>query len=132
MRNIFLEKSYAKYGKVTIPTSFSKKSKLGISLDQQPNVCILLVYFLYTVYFHYMPSCVSYLNILRLSCRPLAFTSYIFFFKKKKKEVWNQPSCLIISIIFEKIYFSRYILLADPLSLSAYLYCVRYWEMCVL
>ena len=34
MRNISLEKSYWKYGKETIPRSFSKKSKLCISMDQ--------------------------------------------------------------------------------------------------
>ena len=34
MRNIFVEKSYAKYGGETIPRPFSKKSKLSLSLDQ--------------------------------------------------------------------------------------------------
>ena len=34
MRNIFLEKSYAKCGGETIPGHFPKKSKLSISLDQ--------------------------------------------------------------------------------------------------
>ena len=34
MRNIFLEKSYTKYGGETIPRLLSKKSKLSISLDQ--------------------------------------------------------------------------------------------------
>ena len=34
MRNIFLEKSYTKYSGETIPRSYSKKSKLSISLDQ--------------------------------------------------------------------------------------------------
>ena len=34
MRNIFLEKSYTKYGGETSPKSFSKKAKLSISLDQ--------------------------------------------------------------------------------------------------
>ena len=37
MKNIFLEKSYAKCGGETIPSPFSKKSKLRISLDQQPK-----------------------------------------------------------------------------------------------
>ena len=35
MRNIFVEKSYTKCGGETIP--FSKKSRLGISLDQKPK-----------------------------------------------------------------------------------------------
>ena len=34
MKIIFIENSYAKYGGETIPSPFSKKSKLSISLDQ--------------------------------------------------------------------------------------------------
>ena len=34
MRNIFLEKSYTKYDRETIPRLFSEKLKLSISLDQ--------------------------------------------------------------------------------------------------
>ena len=34
IRNIFLEKSYAKLGGETIPKPFFKKSKLSISLDK--------------------------------------------------------------------------------------------------
>ena len=34
MRNIFIEKSYTKYGRETIARLFSEKSKLRISLDQ--------------------------------------------------------------------------------------------------
>ena len=34
MRDIFVEKSYTKCGKDTIPRPLSKKSKLSISLDQ--------------------------------------------------------------------------------------------------
>ena len=37
IRNIFLEKSYTKYGGETIPRSFSGKPKLSVSLDQQFN-----------------------------------------------------------------------------------------------
>ena len=36
--NIFLEKSFTKYGGETVPTPFFKKSKLKISLDRQPNI----------------------------------------------------------------------------------------------
>ena len=35
MRNIFLEKSYTKCGGEVSPRPFCKKSKLGISLEQQ-------------------------------------------------------------------------------------------------
>ena len=34
MRNIFVEKLHVKYGGETIPSPFSKKSKLGTFLDQ--------------------------------------------------------------------------------------------------
>ena len=34
MRNIFLEKSFTKCGGDTIPSPFSNKSKLKLSLDQ--------------------------------------------------------------------------------------------------
>ena len=37
MRNIFLEKSYTKCDGKTSPRPFSRKLKLGISLDQQSN-----------------------------------------------------------------------------------------------
>ena len=38
MRNIFLRKSYIKFGGKTIPRPYSKISKFNISLDQQPKV----------------------------------------------------------------------------------------------
>ena len=46
MRNIFLEKSNIKFGGETISRTFSKKSKLSISLDQLPKVLysLLLLY----------------------------------------------------------------------------------------
>ena len=41
-RNIFLEKSYTKRGRETISRPFSKKSKLGISLNQYFKVLYIL------------------------------------------------------------------------------------------
>ena len=38
MKNIFLEKSCKKCGGETIPRSFSKKSILSLSLDQQSEI----------------------------------------------------------------------------------------------
>ena len=38
MRNIFLEKSFAKFGGETSPRRFSEKLKLSISQDQQSKV----------------------------------------------------------------------------------------------
>ena len=43
MINIFLEKSYTKYGRETIPRPFSKKSKSSISLDQWSKVLYSLL-----------------------------------------------------------------------------------------
>ena len=44
MRNILLEKSHTKCGGETSPGSFSKKSKLSISLDQSSkDLCSLFL-----------------------------------------------------------------------------------------
>ena len=42
LRNIFLEKSYTKCVRETIPRPFLKKSKLSISLDQYSKVLYIL------------------------------------------------------------------------------------------
>ena len=42
MRNIYLEKSYAKCGRETILSAFSKKSRLSIFLDQDSKVSYIL------------------------------------------------------------------------------------------
>ena len=68
LRNIFLEKSYTKYGGKTIPRPFSEKSKSSISLDQQSKVLYSLLLLNVQVE--------GYRNTLKRSCRPLAFTSY--------------------------------------------------------
>ena len=70
MRNSFLEKSCR---------PFSKKLKLGISLDQQSEVLsslLLLLLFYFQVE--------DYHNILKLRCCPLAFTSYKDFLVSKR------------------------------------------------
>ena len=38
MGNIFIEKSYTKYGGETVSRPFSKESKLNIYLDQQSQI----------------------------------------------------------------------------------------------
>ena len=43
MSNIFLKKSYAKCGGEASPGPFHKKSKLRISLDQQPGLLLLYI-----------------------------------------------------------------------------------------
>ena len=71
----------------------------------------------------------GYQKILKLSWKPLAFTSYKAFLKKQK-EVWNQAPYPIFRMIFE--YVSCYIVLSDQNSLSGCLYFVIQWEICVL
>ena len=46
MRNIFLEKSYTKYGEEISPILISEKWKLSVSLDQQSKIlyCLFLLY----------------------------------------------------------------------------------------
>ena len=68
LRNIFLEKSYTKYGGKTIPRPFSEKSKSSISLDQQSKILYSLLLLNVQVE--------GYRNTLKRSCRPLAFTTY--------------------------------------------------------
>ena len=43
IKNIFLEKSYTKFGGETSPRPFSKKLKLSLSLDQQSEYLYILV-----------------------------------------------------------------------------------------
>ena len=68
MRHIFFEKSYTKCGGEISPSPFSEKLKMSISLDQKSKV---LYSFFYCIYWQVE----GYQNILKLSCRPLAFTS---------------------------------------------------------
>ena len=78
MRNIFLAKSYNTCGGETFPRSFSKKSKFSMSLDQ----CSKVLHSFFIV-------CLveDYWNILKLSYKPLAFTSPKAFQKNKKRSV---------------------------------------------
>ena len=83
----------------TITRPLSKKSKLGIFLNQQPNVlCILFIL--------YAKLRAVNKNILKLSCRPLAFTSYKAFLKNKKRSRSSLPTSFC------------YILLTGQISLS--------------
>ena len=65
MRNISLEKLYTKCGGETIPKPISKKIKLSISLDKLSKI-LMFVFIVCQVD--------DYRNILKLSCRALAFT----------------------------------------------------------
>ena len=76
MRNIFVEKSYAKCGGETIPRLFSEKSKFSIYPDQWCKV-------LYNDFLLYAN--LRAIEIVKPSCRPLAFILYKAFLKSKKK-----------------------------------------------
>ena len=116
IKNIFLERSYTKCGWKTIPRLFPKNWKLSISLNQWPIV-------LYS--FFIVCQVKGYQSILKLSWRPLGFTSYKTFLK-------NIRTSLIFCIIFKEKYLSRYILLAHQVSLPGCLYFLRYWLICFL
>ena len=68
MRNIFLEKSSTKCGGKTSLRPFSGKLKLSISVQSQVSSFMLFVFIVFQVE--------GYQDTLKLSCRPLAFTSY--------------------------------------------------------
>ena len=74
MRNIFLQKSYTKYGTETSPRPFSEKS-----LDQLQFIFIL-------------SQAEGYQNISKLDCIQLAFTSFEAFLKNKKTSGTSAPT----------------------------------------
>ena len=123
MRNIFLEISYTKCGGESSPKLFSEKLKLSVSLNQQSKRLKQSVFIVCQIE--------GYRNILRLSCRPLAFTSQQAFLKNKKRSSTSLP-CLIFCIIFKEKFFSGCILLIDQVLLFVYFYFMRDWIICVL
>ena len=81
IRSILLEESCTKCGEETISRPFTKKIEIeNISLDQS---FIQLVFIVSQVE--------GYQNILKLSCKLLAITSYKAFLKNKKKSGANLP-----------------------------------------
>ena len=66
-RNIFPEKSYIKFGGETIPRPFSLKSKIE---HISGSIALIFIQFAFIVC-----QVEGYRNILKVSCRPLAFTS---------------------------------------------------------
>ena len=74
IRYIFLKKSCTECGGETIPRAFSEKPKFSISLNQLNSLGIQFILIVCQVE--------DYWNILKLSGRSLAFTSYKGFFKK--------------------------------------------------
>ena len=75
MKNIFLEKSYIKCCGKSNPRPFCKKSKLSI------------LKFVFTAC-----QVEDYRKILKLSCRPLTFTSHKAFLETKKRSETSLPA----------------------------------------
>ena len=86
MRNIFLEKSYSKYGGQTSPRYFLKKLKLSIYPNQQSKV-------LHSLFLLYV-KVEGYKTILKLRSKPFALTSYKAFFKNKNRFENSPPASL--------------------------------------
>ena len=108
MRNIFFEKSCTNCCGETSPRPLSEKLKLSISLNQQFKNFIQFVFIVCQVE--------GYENILKLSYRPLAFTSQQAFLKNKKMSGISLP-CLFFCILFKEKYFSYCILLIDQVEI---------------
>ena len=75
MKNIFLEKSFTKVVEKLLPDPFLKNQIEHIS----ESISKSLMQFVYIVF-----QVEGYQNILKLNCRPLAFTSYKAFLKNKR------------------------------------------------
>ena len=115
MRNISVEKPYAKCGEETI----SRPLYINIS------ICSSFIHFVFIMLIWDIS------NIVKPSSRSRAFTLSKAFLKKQK-EVWNESPRLIFWMIFEERHFSCNILLTDQISLSCCLWFVKYWAICVL
>ena len=68
----------------------------------------------------------DYQNILKLSCRPLAFTSNKTFLKNKERSRTSLLASFSERFLKEK-YFYYYILVPGQISLSTCLYFKNYW-----
>ena len=84
MRNICFEKLYKICVGQTSTRSFPEKSKLSMSLNQWSKVFVKFVFNVYQVE--------RYPNILKLSCIPLAFTSYKACLQNKERSRTSLPA----------------------------------------
>ena len=95
MKNIFLEKSYTKYGDKLIPRNFSKKWKLRSGL-----VFWSFIYFIPVVC-----EVEDYRKWLKLSCRPFAFTTHKAFFKNKNRSGTSLTASFSAWFLKKNIFF---------------------------
>ena len=110
--NIFLEKSYIKCDGDATPRSKTERIS-----DQEYYV----LQFVFTVC-----QVEVFWNTLKLSCRPLAFTSSKAFLKNKKRSGTSLPASFFAW--FLKKNKSCYILLPDQISWSGCLYLWDIWQ----
>ena len=84
-RNIFLEKSYTTLGGETIPRPFCKNQNWArLSINSLKFIRFVFV----------LCQVEGYRNILKLNCKPLAFTSNNDFLKNKKRSETSRPASL--------------------------------------
>ena len=115
MENIFLEKSCTNVMEKVFPDSFLKNQNW-----------ISFIQFVFVVC-----QVEGYQNILKLSCRLLAFTSHTKLFRKVKRDLELIFLAHFLRDFNEK-YISCYIILTDKISLSGCLSFVRYWTIFIL
>ena len=115
MENIFLEKSCTNVMEKLFPDSFLKNQNWTSFIQFVFVVCQVE----------------GYQNILKLSCRLLAFTSHTKLFRKVKRDLELIFLAQFLHDFNEKC-ISCYIILTDQVSLSGCLSFVRYWTIFVL
>ena len=114
MRNIVLEKPFTKSGGDTIPRINSLKVLYSLFL-LYAQLKAIKIYWNYTADHLLLP--------------------HIKLFEKKKKKQKRGLELVSVSlfcVISEEKYFSCYVQITDQISLSGWLYFVRYWALCVL
>ena len=122
INNVFLEKSYTKCGRETIPRLFSKNIKIEHISGSIVRSCIQFVLVASQVE--------GYQNILKLRRRPLTFTPYKGLCKTKTG--LERVSLPHFRHDFEEEYFSCCTLLPDQISLSGCIFLMGYWAICAL
>ena len=118
----FLEKTYQECSGETIPRPFREKTKLSICISTLALQCFIQFVFI-------VCQVEGYQNMLKLSSKQLAFTSYKAFLKKQRRSGTSFPASFS-AWFWRKIYFS--VLFTEKNSLSGCFYFVRHWVICVL
>ena len=123
---IFLEISYAQCGGETIPRILFLKINIEHISGRKVSSFIQFVFIVFQV---------QKRNLLKVTCRPLAFTLLKFFLKKIKIGLGLASLPYFLHYLWRKIfifiqqYLSIYLLLTDQISLSGCLSFVRYWAI---